>query len=318
MQPEIICLGEALIDISPLSKGGNIVESGEMRMAAGGGPANVAVGLARLGTPTGFIGRVGDDFFGHHLKTVLAQNEVDTAGMRFDREANTGLAFVTWDANGDATYLFYRKPSADTRLTPTDLDPAYIGQAQALQVSGSLILASEPSASATYAAFEIARQAGILVCYDVNLRLTAWPDEATARAGVSRPLDYASILKMNRPELEFLTGESDPIRGTQKLWQPYRRLILVTLDKEGCFYRTERATGTVGSKLVEAVDTVGAGDGFLAGLLDGLRRGSWNFDDEELIRRACRQAAAVGALVVTRPGAIPAMPTREEVDRFGF
>ncbi len=316
-QPEIICLGEALIDISPLTRGASIVASGEMRMAAGGAPANVAVALARLGTAAGFMGRVGDDFFGEHLKEVLNRNGVDTSRLLLDQSAHTGLAFVSWDSQGDANYLFYRNPSADTRLDPADIDAEYIGQAQALQF-GSLLLASEPSASATYRALKIARQAGVLLSYDLNLRLTGWPDEAAARTGVSGPLAFANILKLNRHELHFLSGESDPALGTEKLWQSFSRLIVITLDKEGCFYRTATATGRVAPRPVEAVDTVGAGDGFLAGLLDGLRRGNWQFEQEELVKKACRQAVATGALTVTRAGAIPSLPTRQEVDQFGF
>lgn len=312
---EIICLGEALIDISPLAKGTSIIASGEMRMAAGGAPANVAVGLARLGTATGFLGRVGADFFGYHLKSVLDENGVDTSQMRFDNRANTGLAFVSWDERGDANYLFYRNPSADTMLAPDDIDASYVKQARILQF-GSLLLATEPSAAATYQAMQTALAAGTLLSYDLNLRLTGWPDEATARTGVSGPLEFANIIKLNRSELEFLTGETDPASGTAKLWRENFGLVVVTLDKEGAFYRTTTASGFVPAFRVEPVDTVGAGDGFLAGLLDGLRRGNFAFDSEALVRQSLRQAAIVGAITVTRPGAIPALPTRAEVDAF--
>ena len=100
-QPEIICLGEALVDILPTVYGTSIISSGEMRMAAGGAPANVSVGLARLGTKSGFIGRVGDDFFGYHLKQILDTNHVDTSHLLLDPVIHTGLAFVSWDEHGD-------------------------------------------------------------------------------------------------------------------------------------------------------------------------------------------------------------------------
>ncbi len=313
--PDIICLGEALIDIVPSSRGASIVASGEMRMAAGGAPANVAVALARLGTAVGFLGKVGADFFGEHLKTVLTQNGVDTSQMIFETQANTGLAFVSWDEHGDASYLFYRNPSADTLLQPSDIDPEYVGQARVLQF-GSLLLATEPSGEATRHALQVAKTAGTLLSYDLNLRLTGWPDEAAARAGVTAPLDFANIIKLNRHELAFLTDDSDPTTGTQKLWRDHFGLVVVTLDKAGCFYRTASATGFVPSFPVQPVDTVGAGDGFLAGLLDGLLRGNFDFGNEALVRGACRQAGAVGALATTRPGAIPAMPTRAELESF--
>ncbi len=316
-QPEIICLGEALIDILPSVYGANIVFSGQMKMAAGGAPANVAVGLARLGTKSGFIGRVGDDFFGYYLKQILDTNKVDTSQLLLDPRINTGLAFVSWDERGDANYLFYRQPSADTMLQPDDIDQNYLTGAKLLQF-GSLLLATEPSASATFHALKLAREAGMILSYDLNLRLTNWPDETEALRAVKQPLDYAHIVKLNRPELDFLTGESDPEAGTAQLWQDHFRLIVITLDKEGCFYRTATSHGFIASRPVKAVDTVGAGDGFMAGLLDGLRRSGFAFEDEQKVRLACRQAVAVGALTVSKPGGIPAMPFRREVDAFGY
>lgn len=316
VQPEIVCLGEALIDILPMVYGGNIVATGEMKMAAGGAPANVAVGLARLGTKSGFLGRVGDDFFGHHLKEVLDANGVDTSHLIMDPRIHTGLAFVNWDSLGDANYLFYRQPSADTLLAPEDIDQNYLAGAKVLQF-GSLLLATEPSASATFRALKIATEAGLLLSYDLNLRLSNWPDEDHARTTVNQPLAYANIIKLNRHELGFLTGETDPEVGTARLWQAHFKLIVVTMDKSGCFYRTPDSHGFVPSRPVQAVDTVGAGDGFMAGVLDGLRRADFAFDDQS-VQLACRQAVAVGALTVSKPGGIPAMPFRQEVDTFGI
>ncbi len=313
--PQIICLGEALIDFMPAQRGNSITAGGELRMAAGGAPANVAVGLARLGSSVGFIGRVGADFFGQHLREVLKANGVDTTHLILDRTTNTGLAFVNWDQHGDAQYLFYRNPSADTRLEPLDIDRAYLQQARLLQF-GSLLLATEPSRAATFQALELARSAGLLISYDLNLRLSNWPDQQTALQAVTRPLDYTNILKLNRHELRLLSGLSDPEAGTARLWLPHFKLIVVTLDLEGSYYRTPHFSGFIPALPVAAVDTVGAGDGYLAGLLNELRRGDFALEDRTLIERACRQAAAVGALVVTRPGAIPAMPTSQEVEQF--
>ncbi len=311
--PDIISMGEALIDIMPAVAGQSIVQSGQMRLAAGGAPANVAVGLARLGTASGFIGKLGDDFFGHYLQQILAENQVDTSRLRFTRQANTGLAFVSWDERGDASYLFYRNPSADTLFALEDLDAAYLQSAKVLQF-GSLLLASEPAASACYKAFEIAHSAGVLLSYDINLRLNFWPDEATALEKVRHPLEYAGIVKLNRAELAFLTGIDDPEEGVSKLWRSNFKLVVVTLDKTGSYYHTEKSAGFVPAFRVEAVDTVGAGDGFLVGLLDGLRQANFDFGNEAAIRKACLQGAACGAIVVSRAGAIPAMPYRAEVE----
>lgn len=314
MQPEVICLGEALIDISPLERGGNIIAGGKMQLAAGGAPANVAVGVARLGTPVGFIGRVGADFFGQHLKSVLEENGVDTFGLRLDNKTNTGLAFVSWNAQGDAEYLFYRNPSADTQLAPEDIDEDYLLGAKVLQF-GSLLLANEPAASATFHALQLARKGQLQLSYDLNLRLTGWESKASARQAVAKPLDYATILKINRHELAFLTGESEPEAGVARLWRDNFRLVVVTLDSAGCYYKTAEAQGQVAAYKVEAVDTVGAGDGFMAGLLAKLCQHNFDFS-QAVIEQACRQAAVCGAIAVTRPGAIPSLASQTEVAQF--
>jgi sugar/nucleoside kinase (ribokinase family) len=313
-KPEVIALGEALIDITPRLPGGNIVATGEMYMSASGAPAIVAAALAKLGTATGFIGKVGTDFFGYHLKDALDALGVDTAGLTFDKDYNTGLAFVNWDERGNAQYLFYRKPSADTMLATTDINPEYIAQAKALHF-GSLMLATEPSGEATRFALQVARENKLILSYDINLRLAGWRDEATARAGVSYPLDFATIVKVNRPELAFLTGVDDPAEGTAKLWRENYGLIIVTLDKDGCYYRTANASGKVAGFEAKSVDTVGAGDGFIAGVLDMLNRGGFAFGNEALIRKACLQGNAVGSLAVSRQGAIPSLPARPKVER---
>jgi sugar/nucleoside kinase (ribokinase family) len=313
--PEIICLGEALIDFTPPRLGTSITVTGELRLTAGGAPANVAVGLARLECPSGFLGKVGADFFGQHLQQVLAGNGVDTSHMLFDRNANTGLAFVNWNERAEAEYLFYRNPSADTRLAPEDIAPDYLQTARVLQL-GSLLLATEPSASATYAALQIAASAGLIISYDVNLRLTFWKDATNALEGIKKPFEYVSIVKLNQAELAFLTGDSDPESGTAKLWQANFRLIVVTLDKKGCYYRTADFSGYIPAFPAQVVDTVGAGDGFMAGLLARLWQDGFALHDQPAIERACRNAAAVGALTVQKPGAIPALPYRKELDTF--
>ncbi len=315
LKPEIICLGEALVDMMPLVARASIISGGELKMAAGGAPANVAVGLARLGCPVGFIGKVGADFFGLYLKSLLTENRVNTEQMLLETRANTGLAFVNWNERHEAEYLFYRNPSADVLLEPDDISTDYISGAKLLQF-GSLLLASEPSGSATYQALNVAHEAGLILSYDLNLRLNAWKSEEVGRAAVRGPLDFANIVKVNRAELTFLTGETEMEAGCRTLWRDHFKLIVVTLDKDGCYFYTNKFSGFARAFPATVLDTVGAGDGFLAGLLEGLWRDGFNFEDKAGVEKACRQAAAVGAIVVGRPGGIPAMPTRAEVDSF--
>ena len=173
-------------------------------------------------------------------------------------------------------------------------------------------------------AFQTAREAGLLRLYDVNLRLPAWPDPATARRAMLEPLEISDIVKLNRHELAFLTDQTDPERGSAILWRPAMRLLLVTLDREGCFYRTATATGYAKGWPVKVVDSVGAGDAFGAALLAHLltqtagqaKLAAFDFEDALKIERLCRVANAAGALATTRPGAIAALPSQGRLKRF--
>ncbi len=311
----VVCLGELLIDFVSTESGVSLVEAPAFQKAAGGAPANVAVGLARLGVPSGFIGKVGSDDFGRFLAQTLEQNGVDTTGLRYSDEARTMLAFVSLRANGEREFMFYRHPSADMLLRPDEIDPAYVGAARVLHY-GSISLITEPSRSATLRAAQIAQERGRLISYDPNLRLALWPSAAMAREGILEVWPLAHVIKVSREELTFLSGEEDLTAAARRLWHDRLRLLVVTEGAAGCRYVTAHAQGRVPGFRVPVVDTTGAGDGFVAGLLAGLleRERAWErvADLEDVLRFA----NAVGALTTTRRGAIPALPTRAQVEAF--
>jgi len=313
--PDVIALGELLIDFVPTVSGVTLIEAPAFKKAPGGAPANVAAGLAKLGVPAGFMGKVGDDPFGHFLAQMLAEAGVDTAALRFSSEARTALAFVSLRADGEREFSFYRHPSADMLYRPDEVDTAYIRMAKVLHY-GSISLIGEPSRSATLLAVETARSAGLLVSYDPNLRLSLWPNAEAAREGMMLGWPLAQVIKVSAEELAFLSGTDDLQAGARRVWHPDLRLLIVTLGKEGCAYVTPQFSGRVASYAVKQVDTTGAGDGFVAGLLKGLVEHPQADRDEGRLRDICRYANAVGALTTTRRGAIPALPTGKQVDRF--
>lgn len=310
-----ICLGELLIDFVPTVTGTGLTDAPAFIKAPGGAPGNVAVGLARLGVKSAFMGKVGDDAFGHFLADTLAEAGVDVGPLRFSSEARTALAFVSLRADGEREFMFYRHPSADMLFTPREVDMDAISRAKLLHF-GSISLIGEPSRSATLYAVDAARSAGGLVSYDPNLRLPLWPDADAARKGMSLGLSKAHIVKLSDDESEFLTGLSDLKAACQALWHPDLKLMVVTRGRAGCVYFTPNFTGMVESFAVEAVDATGAGDGFVAGLLQGLLADPSTFQDEVRLRELCRFANAVGALATTERGAIPALPNRERVREF--
>ncbi|MCP5135135.1 MAG: fructokinase [Gammaproteobacteria bacterium] len=310
-----ICLGELLIDFVPTVTGTGLTDAPAFIKAPGGAPGNVAVGLARLGVASAFMGKVGDDAFGHFLADTLAEAGVDVGPLRFSTEARTALAFVSLRADGEREFMFYRHPSADMLFTPGEVDMDAIGQAKLLHF-GSISLIGEPSRSATLYAVDAARAAGGLVSYDPNLRLPLWPDAEAARKGMLLGLSKAHIVKLSDDESAFLTGLNDLKAACQALWHDDLKLMIVTRGRAGCVYFTPHFTGEVESFTVEAVDATGAGDGFVAGLLQGALADPAIIQDEARLREVCRFANAVGALATTQRGAIPALPNREQVREF--
>jgi fructokinase len=181
---------------------------------------------------------------------------------------------------------------------------------------GSISMISEPSRSATLHAIEAARAAGCLISCDPNLRLALWPDAAAARDGLRLAMAQAQVVKISDEELRFLTGSDDPAAARRQLWHDRLQLLVVTLGAAGCVYFTPDFEGAIVGFGVDSIDTTGAGDGFVAGMLHGLIRDPSASSDQERLRAICRFACAVGALTTTERGAIPALPAYDRVRQF--
>ncbi|HHY47403.1 MAG TPA: carbohydrate kinase, partial [Firmicutes bacterium] len=270
---DVLTMGELLIDFVPLRSGVSLGEATVFKKAPGGAPANVAVGVRRLGLSSGFMGKIGDDEFGKSLVDLLAKNGVDVSGVVFEAKARTALAFVSLGPGGEREFMFYRHPSADMLLEPSEVNLELISAAQIFH-HGSISLINEPVRSATMVAIEAAKRAGVLVSYDPNLRLPLWPDERSAREGIISALPSADIVKASAEELEFLTGATQIPAGLEKLkaLAPGAVAIVITRGARGCTLSTRRFTIEEAGFAVTPVDTTGAGDGFVAGLLAGLLR----------------------------------------------
>ena len=328
-------MGELLIDFVSVATGVSIKDSPGFTKAPGGAPANVAVGVRRLGRTSGFIGKVGSDDFGRFLGETLAREGVDTRGVRYEDRARTMLAFVSLGPDGEREFMFYRHPSADMLLEPSEIDTGLIAEARVFH-HGSISLITEPSRSATLAAVEAARAAGALVSYDPNLRLPLWSTPDEARTTILAAARSADIIKVSEEELAFLTRADGVAEGVRRLRDVVAAecAIVVTRGRRGCALALGgSAGGSTGLWLevsgfdVQAVDTTGAGDAFVAGLLVGLieatgagtaatTRRALRVLGEAEWRRVLTLANAVGALCTTKLGAIPALPTAEEVRTF--
>ncbi|XP_027939048.1 probable fructokinase-6, chloroplastic [Vigna unguiculata] len=312
--PLVVCFGEMLIDFVPTVSGLSLAEAPAFKKAPGGAPANVAVGISRLGGSSAFIGKVGEDEFGYMLVDILKENNVNHEGMRFDPGARTALAFVTLRSDGEREFMFYRNPSADMLLQEDELDLDLIRKAKIFHY-GSISLITEPCKSAHIAAAKAAKDAGVVLSYDPNLRLPLWPSEDSAREGILSIWETADIIKVSEEEISFLTKGEDPYDDAvvRNLFHENLKLLLVTEGAEGCRYYTKEFSGRVKGLKVDAVDTTGAGDAFVAGILSQLAVNLSLIQKEEELRDSLKFANVCGALTVTERGAIPALPTKKAV-----
>lgn len=310
----VVCFGEMLIDFVPTVSGLALAEAPAFKKAPGGAPANVAVGIARLGGSSAFIGKVGADEFGYMLADILKENNVSNEGMLFDPGARTALAFVTLRSDGEREFMFYRNPSADMLLQESELNYDLIRKAKIFHY-GSISLITEPCKSAHIAAAKAAKDAGAVLSYDPNLRLPLWPSAESAIEGILSIWDTADIIKISEEEISFLTRGEDPFDDAvvRKLFHPNLKLLLVTEGPGGCRYYTKEFSGRVKGLKVDAVDTTGAGDAFVAGILSQLASDLSLLQKEDKLRDALLFANACGALTVMERGAIPALPNKDAV-----
>lgn len=307
----VVTFGEALIDfIATEQKPFDAFPT--FAPAPGGAPANVAVATARLGVPTAFIGRVGDDPFGHAILAGLRDAGVDTGDTLITRELNTALAFVTFPRPGERQFNFVWDHSAAMRYNPDDLPIERIRAAQCLYARLGRAAGSPMEQTALWA-MQVAQDAGIAVAFDPNIRPAAWRNIEDARVAVRKVWPYANVIKLAQEDAHILTGHDDPARALRELWEPHLRFLCITDGARGCWYTQGDRPRFVPAWDVAEVDGTGAGDAFLAGLLAALHMHGWlaPLDDTDV-----RFASAVAAVCVSRVGAQASLPTRAEVEAF--
>lgn len=284
--------------------------------APGGAPANVAVGLQRLGTPASFIGQVGDDPFGLWLRDLVSREGVDVSQLAISTDARTTIAFVATRRDGKKDICFYRHPGADARFSSAQLR-AEIFQNTRLFHCGSVSLSLEPCRSAQFEAARLARKAGALISFDPNWRPSLWSDFDFARDLIWQMMPFCDVVKVADEEWEFVTGTADFEQGAVKIRAAGPKLVVITRGSEGAYFNFEGGADYVPGFEMQAIDTLGAGDAFVAGMLSELLVKSLEAALQvENLRKIIRFANACGALATQKAGAIPALPTRRSVEEF--
>ena len=294
----ILCCGESLIDMLPRETG-----AGEDAFAPypGGSVFNTAIALGRLGAPVSFFSGVSSDLFGQRLVESLTASRVSTDQLaRSDRP--TTLAFVML-TDGHAQYAFYDENTAGRMITEADLPET---DAEAL-FFGGISLVVEPCAE-TYASLLTREAERALIMVDPNIRPGFITDEAAYRTRLAGIFDHCDIVKISDEDLDWLSGDADP----QKLFDGTAvQLVLLTRGAKGVSIVTREASVEVPAVTAEVVDTVGAGDTFSAGFLEGLRRDGLLSKEAvagagaEDFRAATELGAQAAAVTVSRAGANP-------------
>ncbi|WP_159990497.1 aminoimidazole riboside kinase [Pelistega ratti] len=303
---KIWVIGDAVVDLIPDG------ENHYLR-CAGGAPANVAVGIARLGVPSAFIGRVGNDPLGKFMQQTLAAENVQTTHMILDPQQRTSTVIVGLD-NGERSFTFMVKPSADQFLQTNDLPPFHAGE---WLHCCSIALVNNPSREATFEAIRRIKVAGGFFSFDPNLRESLWDSLEEMKTVVMQAVALADVLKFSEEELTLLTNTNRLEQAIQYITSQFSdKLILITLGEKGTLYYFKGESAVIAGKALEPVDTTGAGDAFVGGLLAGLaQHTNWHYDKTILEQIIC-QANACGALATTAKGAMSALPDKAKLAAF--
>ncbi|HIK03901.1 MAG TPA: carbohydrate kinase [Trichormus sp. M33_DOE_039] len=316
--PRVLCLGEILFDCLADQLGLKLEEVQSWTPYPGGAPANVACGLVKLGTPTGFIGCVGEDEPGNALVQLLQEVGVDTTGVQRHASAPTRQVYVVRSLSGDRTFAGFGKYDtaefADTRLQAKQVPESLFQDAEFL-VLGTLELAYPESEQAINHVLELAERYDLKIVLDVNWRPVFWQDENIARQKINAIFKRVDFLKLSKEEAEWLFDTADPGAITYRLGSIEG--VLVTDGENGCAYCLSENEGKLPAFAVSVTDTTGAGDSFLAGFIHQLsQKGINSLSDADTAKNMITYASAVGALTTTKPGAIASQPTPAEVESF--
>ncbi len=311
---DVIALGELLIDFTmhgESEQGNNLFEA-----CPGGAPCNVLAMLNKLGKKTAFLGKVGQDQFGTLLKATLDDVGIDTAALYMDQEVNTTLAFVHTFPDGDREFSFYRNPGADMMLTADEVDEEFVKKAKIFHF-GTLSMTHDGVREATKKALKIAKDNGLVITFDPNLRPPLWSSLELAKEQMEYGFAYCDVLKISDNEIQFISGKEDYDEGIRYLREKYQiPLILLTMGKDGsrAYYKDMRVE--VAGRVVKAIETTGAGDTFCGSSINYvLEHGLENLTEENL-KEMLSFANAAAALITTKKGAIRSMPEKEDVLAF--
>lgn len=309
---DVTALGELLIDFTQNGESGQ----GNYLFEAnpGGAPCNVLAMLQKLGKKTAFIGKVGDDFLGRHLRDVVDSVGINTENLLFDEKVHTTLAFVHTYEDGDRDFSFYRNPGADITLSADEVKRELIADTKLFHF-GSLSMTHEGVREATRTALAAAKESGCLISFDPNLREPLWETLDEAKEQIAYGMSKCDILKISDNEIQWFTGKEDYTEGVKVLRESYDiPLILVTMGREGSrAYYGDMMVEVTPFLMENTIETTGAGDTFCACMLNYVLEHGIKDLAKAQLEEMLTFANAAAALITTRKGALKVMPSKEEV-----
>ncbi len=313
---DITALGELLIDFT---SDGTLSSQGNQMFEAnpGGAPCNVLAMLQKLGRHTAFIGKVGNDTFGKMLKNTVQETGINTGNLLMDNNVPTTLAFVHTASDGDRSFSFYRNPGADMMLRLEEINLELIKNSKIFHF-GTLSMTNPDIEVTTKAAIEAAKQYGAIISFDPNLRPPLWKNPDTAKEKIKYGLSQCDVLKISDDEIAFMTDTDDVDIGINLIRKKYDiPLICATMGKKGSKAYYKDITISRETFLdVNTIETTGAGDTFMACVLDAVLENGIDGFDEQKLYDMITFANAASSIITTRRGALKVMPEKAEVLSF--
>lgn len=318
MTNSILCIGELLIDFICFDVNVDLTEGVNFLKKAGGAPANVTAAISRLGGKSIFAGKVGVDPFGRFLKKTLDEAKVDTSMLMMDNKSNTTLAFVSLKSDGKRDFVFNR--GADELLNYDELDEDKLINSKIIHFGSATALLGGPSKDTYIKVMELAKEKNIFISFDPNYRVDLWKNRLEEFIDVSRKcMAYADFVKVSDEEIRIISGKEDLKEGVKVFHELGAKVIAVTLGKEGTLVSNGEDIAIVGSIKITSIDSTGAGDAFIGASLykiAEIENPKKLAEDFEAIKEIVSFANKVGAIVCTKLGAISALPTLEEVEKY--
>lgn len=306
--PELVTIGETMVVFDSASAG-PLRYASNYTCHTGGAETTVAVGVVRQGHTAGWISSLGEDEFGMLIRRTFMGEGVDLSRVAADHSRPTGIFFREAVGNGEYRNFYYRKNSAASAIRPDQLDEEYIASAKWLHLTGITMAVSESALETVVRAAEIAKAHGVKVCFDPNLRLKMWTIEQ-ARSAMERIWPLVDVALPGAEEGELLFGSGEPDDIARELSGRGVGCTIVKIGADGAIgYENGEKVVSPGFKVKHVVDAFGAGDSFAAGIIAARLKGY-------SLAEQLRYANAIGAMAVSAPGNIEAVPTHAQVLKY--